>query len=154
MSATSSSQPVIYGSWLEPGQLVVTIANSDSVHTRHEADDQTLVRADLIVLNSKEGAIANQQRELLDLIDEGRVGWDRITELGAIVTGEHPGRTRDDELIYYKSNTGLGIQFAGAGALIYEACKERGLGHEIPTEWFGADVGQWLDRGFLPSPSC
>jgi ornithine cyclodeaminase/alanine dehydrogenase-like protein (mu-crystallin family) len=65
MCATNSSQAVFDGNWLEPGQLITTIVNTDGVHRRTEADATTMIRSDLIVLNSKETALANQQRELL-----------------------------------------------------------------------------------------
>src|SRR5438132_3607952 len=152
MCATNSSQPVFDGSWLEPGQLVTTIANTDGVHRRTEADATTMIRSDFIVLNSIETAITNQQRELLDLIDEEKIRWDKICELGQVLIGRHPGRTSNRQIIYYKSNTGVGIQFAAAGALIYEACRKKGLGRELPSEWFGADVSEWVDKGFMPSP--
>jgi ornithine cyclodeaminase/alanine dehydrogenase-like protein (mu-crystallin family) len=131
---------------------VTTIANTDGVHRRTEADGTTMMRSDLIVLNNKETAITNQQRELLDLIDEQKFGWDKVCELGQVLAGRHEGRTSDHQIIYYKSNTGVGIQFAAAGALIYEACKKRGLGKELPSEWFGADLSEWMDKGFMPSP--
>jgi ornithine cyclodeaminase len=152
MCATNSSQPVFDGNWLEPGQLVTTIVNTDGVHRRTEADATTMIRSDLIVLNNKETAITNQQRELLDLIEARNFGWDKVCELGQVLTGHHPGRTGEQQIIYYKSNTGVGIQFAAAGALIYEACKQRGLGRELPSEWFGADLSEWMDKGFMPSP--
>jgi len=152
MCATNSSQPVFDGNWLEPGQVVTTIANTDGVHRRTEADATTMTRADFIVLNNKETAITNQQRELLDLIDQKRFGWDKVCELGQVLTGRHPGRTNDQQIIYYKSNTGVGIQFAAAGALIYAACKKEGLGRELPSDWFGADLREWMDKGFMPSP--
>jgi len=152
MSATNSSQAVFDGNWLEPGQMVTTIANTDGVHRRTEADSTTMIRSDFIVLNNKETAVTNQQRELLDLIEEGKFGWEKICELGEVLTGQHPGRTTDRQIIFYKSNTGVGIQFAAAGALIYEACKKQGLGRELPTEWFGADLSEWMDKGFMPSP--
>jgi alanine dehydrogenase len=152
MCATNSSQPVFDGNWLEPGQFVTTIANTDGVHRRTEADSTTMIRSDFIVLNNKETAVTNQQRELLDLIDQGKFGWDKVCELGQVLIGGHPGRTSDRQIIYYKSNTGVGIQFAAAGALIYEACKKKGLGREIPSEWFGADLSEWMDKGFMPSP--
>ena len=152
MCATNSSEPVFDGKWLEAGQLVTTIANTDGVHRRTEADATTMLRADLIVLNNKETAITNQQRELLDLIDGGKFGWDKVCELGQVLAGVHVGRSNDQEIIYYKSNTGVGIQFAAAGALIYEACKKQGLGRELPGEWFGADLSEWMDKGFMPSP--
>src|SRR5713226_647782 len=95
MCATNSSQPVFDGRWLEPGQLVTTIVNTDGVHRRTEADATTMIRSDLIVLNNKETAITNQQRELLDLIDQGKFGWDKVCELGLVLTGAHPGRKND-----------------------------------------------------------
>ncbi len=152
MCATNSSQPVFDGRWLEPGQLVTTIVNTDGVHRRTEADAATMIRSDLIVLNNKETAITNQQRELLDLIDQGKFGWDKVCELGQVLIGKHPGRTSEKQMIYYKSNTGVGIQFAAAGALIYQACKKQGLGRELPSEWFGADLSGWMGKGFMPSP--
>lgn len=152
MSATNSSQPVFDGDWLEPGQMVTTIANTDGVHRRTEADSTAMLRSDFIVLNDKQTAITNQQRELLDLIDQGKFGWDKVCELGEVLIGRHRGRSSDRQIIYYKSNTGVGVQFAAAGALIYEACKKAGLGRELPTEWFGADLSEWTDKGYSPSP--
>ena len=152
MCATNSSQPVFDGHRLEPGQFVTTIANTDGVHRRTEADATTMIRSDLIVLNNKETAITNQQRELLDLIDQGKFAWDKVCELGQVLIGKHPGRANDRQIIYYKSNTGVGIQFAAAGALIYQTCKKQGLGRELPSEWFGADLSEWMEKGFMPSP--
>ena len=152
MCATNSSQPVFEGDWLEPGQMVTTIANTDGVHRRTEADSTTMLRADLIVLNNKKTAISNQQRELLDLIDQGRFGWNKVCDLGEVLANQHACRTDDRQIIYYKSNTGVGIQFAATGALIYEACKKAALGKELGNEWFGADVSEWTSKGFQPAP--
>jgi hypothetical protein len=44
------------------------------------------------------------------------------------------------------------LQFAAAGAIVLRACEAQNKGHVIPSDWFGADVGPWLDRGFVPSP--
>jgi ornithine cyclodeaminase/alanine dehydrogenase-like protein (mu-crystallin family) len=131
---------------------VTTIANTDGVHRRTEADETTMIRSGFIVLNNKETANTNQQRELLDPIDQGKFGWDKVCELGDVLIGKHPGRADDRQIIYYKSNTGVGIQFAAAGALIYDACKKQGLGRELPSEWFGTDLREWMDKGFMPSP--
>lgn len=152
MCATNSSEPVFDGNLLEPGQFVTTIANTDGVHRRTEADPATMIRSALIVLNCRETAVNNQQRELLDLIDEGKIGWEKVCELGEVLIGKHPGRRSNQDIIYYKSNTGVGIQFAAAGQLVYDGCKKRGLGRELPSEWFGADLSEWMDKGFMPSP--
>jgi hypothetical protein len=31
---------------------------------------------------------------------------------------------------------GLGYQFAAAGSVIYKRAKEKGIGQELPTDWF------------------
>src|SRR5579863_4578241 len=85
MCATSSSQPVVDGTKLVPGQLVINIANSDHVHRRAEVDDATILRSQRIVVNHLATLRNNDQRELLDLIDDGRVPESRIVELGEVL---------------------------------------------------------------------
>jgi len=106
MCATNSSQPVFDGNWLEPGQLVTTIANTDGVHRRTEADATTMIRSDFIVLNNKETAITNQQRELLDLIDQGKFDWDKVCELGQVLAGAHAGRSNAKKLSTTRATPG------------------------------------------------
>jgi len=152
MCATNSSVPVFDGSKLRPGQLVCTIANTDHVHFRTEADEQTFLKSNLIVVNHYQTAVDNNQRELLGLMKDGRVPAEKVVELAKVLIGAAPGRSNDDEIIYYKANSGMGIQFAAACKVIYDACEKQNRGHVVPTEWFGADVGSWLDQGYLPSP--
>lgn len=152
MCATNSSVPVFDGNWLRAGQFAATIVNTDHNTQRSEADATTFERSDLIVLNSTATAVANNQVELLDLIEAGTVSWDDVTELGHVLAEPSAGRQSNDDIIYYKSNCGVGIQFAAAGALILQKCQQAGRGTEVPTELFGADVSWWLDRGFKPSP--
>src|SRR5207247_10258026 len=128
-----------------------TIAKTDGVRRRPEADAVTMIRSDFIVLNNIETAITNQQRELLDLIDEEKIRWDKVCELGQVLIGRHPGRTSNRQIIYYKSNTGVGIQFAAAGALIYEACRKRARPRAAPREVCGRDERGCVDGGFAVS---
>lgn len=152
MCATNSSEPVFDGSKLVPGQMVINVVNSDHAHKRREVDDETILRSQLIVVNHFATLRNNNQRELLDLMEDGRVPESRVLELGDILVDPSKGRKSPSDLIYYKPNSGMGIQFAAAGAAILAECERQNLGHSVPTEWFGADIGDRLDRGFLPSP--
>lgn len=152
MCTTNSGEPVFDGNMLEPGQTVISIVNSDQMHRRSEVDARTMVRSDLIGINSRATAINNNQRELLDLIEEGYVSWEKVAELGDILIGQRAGRTAAEQLIYFKNNAGVGIQFAAAGSIVYEACRNLNKGRDLPDEWFGADITAWRDRGFSPSP--
>ena len=133
--ATNSSRPVFPGEWLQPGQLVSTIVSSDVIDLRTEVDETTFTRSDFIVLNDRESVAANVQRELLEPLEQGKIGWDKIHELGELVTGKFEGRERPDQLIYYKNNSGLGIQFAALGGIAYQRAREARIGREIPAGW-------------------
>jgi len=149
---TNSLKPIVFGKWLRPGQLVTTIVNTDVIGMKTEADEETFTRSDLIVINDKTSVFSNKQTELLDPIERGLFGWEKVCELGKIVAGETAGRRHADELIYYKNNTGMAIQFAAAGHAIYQAAlKQKGLCRELPTEWFGTDLTEWHKKGYRPS---
>lgn len=149
--ATSSSAPVFEGKDLEPGQTVVSIVNSDVVFQRHEVDRETVRRSGLIVVNSRESVHANRQKELLDPIDAGETSWDRVAELGEVVNGSAAGRRDPADIVYYKNNSGMAIQFAAVGKALLDKARETGVGTELPGESFSADLEPWFARGYSPA---
>lgn len=151
MCATNSNEPVFDGTSLVPGQLVITLATSSMVQKRQEIDDTAVIRSQRIVVNHLAAVKENNQRELLDLLEDGRVPQSHVVELGDVLLDKTKGRLRADDIIYYKSNSGMGIQFAAAGVAVLRECEKRNLGHVVPTEWFGGDISKWLNAGFLPS---
>lgn len=90
----------------------------------------------LIVINSRAQSEYAGHPDLLDPIAEGVFGWEKIHELGTLMIGEATGRTKDTDITVYKNNVGMGIQFAAVGARVLERAQEKGLGREIPTDWF------------------
>ena len=62
--------------------------------------------------------------------------WNNIYELCKLVNGEAPTRENNNQITLFKNNCGLGIQFSAVGAKILEEAKKKGLGKEIPSEWF------------------
>jgi len=120
VTTTPSEIPIIEAGWLEPGQHL-TAMGSDAEH-KNEIDPAAIAGADLYVADS-----LKQTRRLGELhhaIDAGLVAGDAVfAELGQIVAGRTPGRTRNDQ-ITIADLTGTGIQdtaiatlaFARAGA--------------------------------------
>jgi ornithine cyclodeaminase/alanine dehydrogenase-like protein (mu-crystallin family) len=66
--------------------------------------------------------------------------WDEIGELGDLLVGRFPGRSRKDEITLFANNTGMGLQFAAVGARVLARANEMGLGRVVPTEWFLEDT--------------
>jgi alanine dehydrogenase len=160
--ATNSMKALFDGDWLEDGQMVVTTANSDVTNKRSEVDQRTFERANAIVVNDWETVVDNQQSELLDLVESGAIPESRVIELGKVASGEarlrQPPRDAqgknagENGILYFKNNSGLAIQFAAAGGLIYRKALEQGVEKSIPREWLGTDLSALFAAGFRPSP--
>ena len=136
--ATNAKQPVLLGEWLEPGQMVVTIVNSDVIDQRSEVDEAVFARASDIVVNDWEGVVANRQNELLGPIERGIVKREQVHELKDVVSGRVSVRQGRDNIVYYKNNTGLAIQFAACGAILHRKLLAEGTNRTIPREWFAS----------------
>lgn len=155
--ATNSMKPVFDGDWLENGQFVVSIANSDVTNKRSEVDRRTYERASSVIVNDWESVVDNDQTELLDPLKEGLIRRDQIHELGDLLNGKieaaQPSRgAARNGVIYYKNNSGLAIQFAAAGGILYRKALQEGNNKSIPTEWLGTDLSAYYKAGFRPSP--
>jgi ornithine cyclodeaminase len=155
--ATTAMHPVFDGDRLEDGQLVVSIANSDVTNKRSEVDRKTYERAQCVIINDWESVIDNDQTELLDPIAAGIINRDQVYELGALISGKVSVKQTQrggvqNGIIYYKNNSGLAIQFAAAGGILYRKALAEGSNKVIPTEWLGSDLSAYYKAGFRPSP--
>lgn len=155
--ATTAMKPVFDGNWLEDGQLVVSIANSDVTNKRSEVDRTTYERTTSVIINDWESVIDNDQTELTEPIEAGIIGRDNVHELGQLLNGQAsitqaPRGDAQKGIIYYKNNSGLAIQFAAAGGILYRKAMAEGSNKVIPTEWLGSDLSAYYKAGFRPSP--
>jgi ornithine cyclodeaminase/alanine dehydrogenase-like protein (mu-crystallin family) len=132
-AATNSGKPVLEGEWLRAGMHVGFIRE-------FEVDDATLERADVLVVHTQQGDIDHytpRSRDDLAQLQRGRgYPWHRYPELSDLVAGSAPGRTSSEQLTMFMNNFGIGIQFAALGAHAAQTARARGLGQEIPTDWF------------------
>ena len=141
--ATNSNVPVFDGNWIEPGQHVVTVVGSNSALVkagwlktgRRENDDKTVERADFIVTNHLESISQDEQAGLWEPLQEGLITWDKIFALGAVLNGDHPGRTSDEQITYHFNNNGTAAADLALAQIVYNRAKKegRGMGIEIPA---------------------
>ena len=64
------------------------------------------------------------------------MAWDDLAELGEVAAGSATGRQSADQITLHHNNTGMGIQFAAMGALLWREGKRQGRGQELPSELF------------------
>jgi ornithine cyclodeaminase/alanine dehydrogenase-like protein (mu-crystallin family) len=122
-TCTSAREPIVRREWLAPGAHVNAVGSS--IPSARELDAETVAAATIFV-DRRESAL----NEAGDLLLAG-LGAERIAaELGEVLTGEHPGRSRADELTVFKS-LGLGVEDLAAAELVVRKAREQGLGTEV-----------------------
>ena len=152
-TATSSNEAVFDGEWLEPGTHVNTMIGSDYFLPRRETDDTTVLRSDVIVVNSRESVRLDKQPELYPHLRKGTLDWSDIYEVGELLVKKNiHGRSTSKQITYHNNNVGMGIQFAALGRLLYERAKEKKVGTEIDSSFFmqyDDDLRAIRDTAFL-----
>src|SRR2546426_10489282 len=64
------------------------------------------------------------------------VDWNSLPDVGDLLTGKAKGRSSAKEITCFVNNIGMGMQFAAVGGYVYKRALAKGIGKEIPTEWF------------------
>ncbi|MBI2360460.1 MAG: ornithine cyclodeaminase family protein [Deltaproteobacteria bacterium] len=137
-TATNSSRAVMKAEWLEPGMHYNAIRE-------FEMDEAALERSDIVAIHTRFGGIqhylpAGMDKDLPGVRREKPRDWSRYPEISDLLVGRVPGRANDRQITFFLNNVGTGVQFAAMGYCAYRAAKEKGLGREIPTDWFLQDI--------------
>jgi len=137
-SATNSSRPVVKLDWLEAGMHYNSIRE-------FETDLEVLNKCDVVAIHTQFGGIQHYQPPGIDedmpgVRREKPRDWSKYPEICDIIAGKAPSRTNDKQISFFLNNVGTGVQFAAMGYCAYKAAKEKGMGHEIPSEWFMQDI--------------
>lgn len=147
VAATNAITRVIHPDWLRPGVHVTCVKDC-------ELGDETIRKAGRVVIHSRHGApenyiagLGDERIEAHDPVDFLRGAaksaaapkapfWLDAPELKDLIGGKVPGRGSPEEITCFLNNIGLGIQFAAVGSAILAAARAKGVGREIPTDWF------------------
>jgi ornithine cyclodeaminase/alanine dehydrogenase-like protein (mu-crystallin family) len=128
VSATTATNPVIEGRWLEAGVHINAIgANFPG---KRELDDEAVLRADIVTADSREQSKL-EAGDLIHAFAPEPERWDAVTEIAEVVAGRAPGRTTADQITLFKSN-GIAIEDVLVAGRVYERALERGCGEQVP----------------------
>ena len=155
-TCTDSMVPALKGAWLEPGQPATNLGY-------FETDEDVFTRANIIVKQGMSAVFPANESDAT--IEVGR-GHSPVAYIAGneeerkrlpasnlrfktshqypsfvdLARGKVHGRQSHEDITFYVNGGLQGLQFAAAGAVVYEETKKRGLGREIPTQWFLQDV--------------
>jgi len=137
-SATNSSRPVLRIDWLESGMHYNSIRE-------FETDMAVLDKCDIVAIHTHFGGIQHYQppgiiEDMPGVRREKPRDWTRYPEISDLIAGKVPSRANERQITFFLNNVGTGVQFAAMGYCAYKGAKEKGLGHEIPAQWFLQDI--------------
>ncbi len=139
---TDSPRPFIKAEWIEPGMFL------SSVRPFGEVSKEVLEVFDIAVVHERgfgpKFVAQNAAREHAEAPTavggkDEKVLPSGIT-LAELCAGKARGRENSAQKTYFANNEGHGIQFSVTGGFILKRARERGLGKELPTEWFLQDI--------------
>lgn len=148
IAATNAITRVIEPAWVRPGIHFTCVKDC-------ELGEETIRKADRVAIHARNFAPHNyiagfgdQRIEAHDPLDYLRAPkgsepekpkppfWQEAPELKDLLGGTAQGRGSPEEATCFINNIGLGIQFAAVGGGIYGEARAKGVGREIPTDWF------------------
>jgi len=127
VAATDSATPVFPGDRVPAGAHV----NGVGSFTREMREvDGALVGRATVVVDDRDAAL-REAGDLIQAIEEGTIGEaDVRTTLGDLVLGRRPGRTRADEVTFFKS-VGVAVQDVVVAACALRRARERDVGRDL-----------------------
>jgi ornithine cyclodeaminase len=114
VTASRAKTPIFAGDTIRPGTFIAAVGSS--LPTARELDDAALVRASRIAVEWRTQSL--REAGELALAAPGVVDAAKVVELGELIAGTAPGRTRDDEITLYKS-VGIGLEDIAVAGLAY-----------------------------------
>ncbi|MDG6997996.1 MAG: ornithine cyclodeaminase family protein [Nitrososphaerota archaeon] len=117
VEATTSATPVFDGRDLVPGIHVTSIGGGYG--GMRQLDDETIRRANLLVVGSKQEILSEGSGDVLQPIASGARRWDEIVEIADIVSHKVEGRRLLSDITVYKS-LGMGLYDVALANLVYE----------------------------------
>ena len=165
-SCTDSMKPVYDGDWIEPGMHVTNLGRREMPDSAMNRFD-VVIRQGTAGLQMKQterfqaerglspaafiGGTAEEMQRIPernpqpgfggddpDFSDRGK-GSDK-PDFAALVSGKTAGRTRPEEISFYRNVGNQGLQFSSVAQVVYKKVRELDLGQEIPTDWFLQDI--------------
>jgi ornithine cyclodeaminase/alanine dehydrogenase-like protein (mu-crystallin family) len=121
ITCTPSRTPFVHAGVVRPGTFVAGVGADNE--SKHELSPDLLAGSLIVTDVTAQCAVMG---DLHHALESGAVSLSQVhAELGEIVAGLKPGRTRPDQIILFDS-TGMALQDVAAAALVYRRCRDSG----------------------------
>lgn len=125
ITITSSFQPILKASQIRPGTHLACMGTDTK--GKQEVDAALVAAATLF---TDEIAQAISIGECQHAVAQGMIAPIDIAEIGAVISGQHPGRTSSDQITLF-DGTGVGLQDLAVAQAAVELALARGIAVEV-----------------------
>jgi alanine dehydrogenase len=150
---TSSIDPVFKTEWLEPGMHVTDVTWDETEPGFANAVDVAVSMGESTpyLENPPPGAfyashgflgyVAGQPEEKARIPRRPpRAEILKMPALADVISGKAKGRTSDQQTSWFLNLGVMGVQFAAVCTAVFNEAKKKGVGRDIPTEWFTQNI--------------
>ena len=125
VTITSSFAPILMAGQVRPGTHLACMGTD--TRGKQEVEAALVARATVF---ADEVAQAVTLGESQHAVAAGTLAADDITEIGAVITGAHPGRTSDGEITLF-DGTGVGLQDLAVASAVVRLAVEKGVAQDV-----------------------
>ena len=126
-TVTAAQTPIVSGDWVQPGAHVNVVGSS--IPSMREVDDRMVERG-AIWVDYLPSTLA-QAGEIVEMIAAGRFSEDDIKgEIGALLSGDIPGRSDAGQITVYRS-LGVAAQDLAAAHHVLDRARAEGRGQPV-----------------------
>ena len=129
VTVTSAREPILRREWIAPGTHINAVGSSTPSHCEIEP---ALMGHACLFVDRRESTL-NESGDYLNALHAGLVTpASLLAEIGELVIGRHPGRTRADDVTLFKS-LGMALEDVAAARWLYQRAR-------------AANTGTWLTQ--------
>lgn len=125
ITITSAHEPLMMRDWIKPGTHIACMGTDTK--GKQEVDAALVAMATVF---TDEVAQSVAIGECQHAINDGSIRQDDIAEIGAVINGDHKGRSTNDEITLF-DGTGVGLQDLAVTAAVVDLAVENGVAIEV-----------------------
>ncbi len=125
VTITSSFAPTLLGDHVSPGTHVACMGTDTK--GKQEVGADLITRATLF---TDEVAQSISIGECQHAIADGLIAESDVNQIGAVINGDHPGRSSDEEITLF-DGTGVGLQDLAVASAVVELAQQKGIAIEV-----------------------
>ena len=150
---TSSIDPIFKTSWLEPGMHITDVTWDETEPDLADAVNVAIKMGESTpnLENPPPGSfyaahgflayVAGQEKEKVMIPRRPpRENILKMPSLADLISGQVKGRSNNNQTTWFLNLGVMGVQFGAVCTAVYNEALKRGIGREIPTEWFTQSI--------------